>query len=169
MPSLLTRAVLFLSGYIPLFLIFSVQYYPSYQYWALIPLGIGVFAGVGLFGFLLWVKNSAARELTISSVQRRDSEVIAYIFAYVFPFLGLDIENFAGAIGLGIFFVVLMILNVSSNMIHINPVLNLIGYHVYDVEVEGTDSHTLITRRGRLVKGTSLRSVVIGDSLLMEK
>lgn len=159
---------MFLSGYIPLFLIFSVQYFPVYRWWALIPVGVGVLAGLGLIGFLRWVKSSASREVQAGTVQRRDAEVIAYIFAYVFPFLGLDVESFSSAIGLGIFFIVLMILNISSNMIHINPILNLIGYHVYELEIDG-ESHTLVTRRSRLVKGTNIDSVVIGDNLLMEK
>ena len=40
MPSLFARTILFLSGYTPLFLIFTIQYYPKYQYWALIPAGM---------------------------------------------------------------------------------------------------------------------------------
>jgi len=126
MPSALCRAMLFLSGYAPLFLIFSIQFDPHYRGWALIPLAIGLFAILWLLIFLRWVNHGARRSLIVQSVERKDAEVIAYIFAYVFPFLGLKLDDVGNAIGLAIFFVVLMVLNVSSNMIHINPALNIL-------------------------------------------
>ena len=169
MPSAFARAVFFLSGYLPLFLIFTIQFFPDYRYWALIPLAVGVIAAIGLLAFMRWVQTSEARPIEIQSVQRKDAEVIAYIFAYVFPFLGLDIEDASSALGLGVFFMVLMVLNVSSNMIHINPVLNLLGYHLYEVTLAEGDAHTLITRRSRLVRGTQLESVIVGDDISMEK
>lgn len=169
MPSVLARAVLFLSGYLPLFLIFTIQSFPKYRYWALAPLGIGGLAAMGLLTFMRWVQTSEARPIEIQSVQRKDSEVIAYIFAYVFPFLGFDIQDASNALGLAVFFLVLMVLNVSSNMIHINPVLSLLGYHLYEVTLAEGDAHTLITGRSRLVRGTRLESVLVGDGISMEK
>jgi hypothetical protein len=169
MPSVLCRAILFLSGYAPLFLIFSIQFYPHYHFWALVPLAIGLAAFLWLLLFLRWVRKGATRSLIVRSVERKDAEVIAYIFAYVFPFLGLKLDDVANAIGLGIFFVVLMVLNVSSNMIHINPALNLLRYHVYQVTDDTDDTHTVVTRRNRLNTGTELAVVVVGDNLFLEK
>ncbi len=128
MPSILCRSVLFLSGYSPLFIIFTIQYYAKYKLWALLPLMVGAIGVIGLIVFLRWVRSGAPRPLHVESVQRKDAEVIAYIFAYVFPFLNLNVEDTANAVSLVIFFLVLMILNVSSNMIHINPedILNLV-------------------------------------------
>jgi len=169
MPSVFTRTVLFLSGYLPLFLIFSIQYFPKYKYWALAPIGVGALAVLGLLVFLHWVKKSEPRPIEVEAVQRKDAEVIAYIFAYVFPFLGMKIDDTANVLGLGVFFLVLMVLNVSSNMVHINPALNLLGYHVYEVSLSDDETHTLLTRRARLVRGTKLRAVLIGDDFSMEK
>lgn len=169
MPSAFARTILFLSGYVPLFLIFTIQYYPRYGRRALIPFGIGVAAAIGLAIWLRWVKTSSPRPLVVQTVQRKDAEVIAYIFAYVFPFLGLNVEDPASTLGLAVFFIVLMILNVSSNMIHINPALNIIGYHVYEISADDQGGHTLITRRKRLIPSTELKAVRIGDDLWMEK
>lgn len=169
MPSVICRAILFLSGYAPLFLIFSIEFYPHYHWWALIPLAIGVVALIWLLLFLRWVRNGAARPLVLRSVERKDAEVIAYIFAYVFPFLGLKPDDVTHGIGLGIFFFVLMVLSVSSNMVHINPALNLLGYHVYQITDGEGLAHTIVTRRNRINPGTTLNVVVIGDVLSMEK
>jgi hypothetical protein len=115
------------------------------------------------------VRKGEPRPIEVRSVQRKDAEVIAYIFAYVFPFLGMKIEDTSNVLGLGVFFLVLMVLNVSSNMVHINPALNLLGYHVYEVSLADDDTHTLLTRRARLVRGTKLSAVLIGDDFSMEK
>lgn len=168
MPSMVARAILFLSGYAPLFLIFSIQYFDKYGLWALIPAGLGALAMLGLMIWIGWLKNTSAVPVPIRAVRRKDAEVIAYMFAYVFPFLGLDLKDNASTIGLGVFFVVLMVLNVSSNMVHINPMLNLLGYHVYEVDTDSAENHTLITRRSRLVRDTDINAVSIGDDVWME-
>ncbi len=169
MTSIFARGVLFLSGYAPLFAIFSIQYYSQYGICALLPGSLGLIAVLGMFAWIRWVRSAAPVSVSIQNVRRKDAEVIAYIFAYVFPFLGLDLDNDASIIGLGVFFIVLMVLNVSSNMIHINPMLNLFGYHVYEIETDSDECHTIITGRSRLVRGTTLDAVTVGDEIWMEK
>ena len=168
MPSILTRMVLFLSGYFPLLLIFTIRYYEQYGFIAVIPAAVGILAVFGLIAFLNWVKQTNPTELKVQGVQRKDAEVIAYIFAYVFPFLGFDPSDVSSAIGLAVFFVVLMVLNVTANMIHINPMLSVFGYHLYEVVSEG-DTITLITRRARLFRESSLDAVLVGDDVYMER
>lgn len=169
MPSIIARGILFLSGYAPLFAIFSIQYYSKYGNWALLPGLLGLIAVIGMFVWIQWVRRASPVSLSIRSVRRKDAEVIAYIFAYVFPFLGLDLDSDASTIGLGVFFIVLMVLNVSSNMVHINPMLNMFGYHVYEIDTDSEENHTIITGRSRLVRGTTLDAVTIGDEVWMEK
>lgn len=169
MPSVLARATLFLSGYAPLFLIFSIQYFSKYGLWALAPAGLGAIAVVGMIVWIKWLGNTGPVTVPVRAVRRKDAEVIAYIFAYVFPFLGLDLNDNGSTIGLAVFFVVLMVLNVSSNMVHINPMLNLLGYHVYEIDTDTEENHTLITRRSRLARDTDVDAVSIGDEVWMEK
>lgn len=169
MPSVFCRAILFLSGYAPLFLIFFLDFHHRYRWWALVPLSVGSLSFVGLLVFLYWVRTSAPRPIHVKAVERKDAEVIAYMFAYVFPFLDLKIGDPASVIGLSIFFVVLMILNVSSNLIHINPILNLLRYHVYEVTTADEDTITIVAKRNRLVPGIKLDAVTIGDGLFMER
>ena len=169
MPSPLARTVLFLSGYLPLFVIFAVQSFPKYRYWACLPLGVAFLATLGSWIFLRWVDSSAPRPITVRRVHRRDAEVVVYMFAFIFPFLHVDLEAGSNALGLGIFFVVLMTLIVTSNMIHINPTLNLFGWHLYEITLDGGIEHTLLTRRSRLLQGTHLEGVLLGDYFFVEK
>jgi hypothetical protein len=169
MPSLLTKIMLFLSAYSPLLGIFTIQYYKVYSIWILIPFLIGVGSVIWLLIFIRWAGNSAKRQIVVESIQRKDAEVIAYLFTYVLPFLGIKLEEPSTILSLSIFFFILLVINVSSNMIHINPVLNLLGYHVYEVSSNGNLIQTLLSKRNRLVRGTKLDVVLIGDDLLMEK
>lgn len=169
MPSLAIRILLFFSSYFPLFLILSIQNYSQNGSIALIPVSLGVLSCIGLSGFLRWVKGSAARVEKVASVQRKDSEVMAYIFTYIFPFIGIDFGKWATALSLAIFFAMLLVIYVNSNLIHINPVMAVFGYHVYEIETPEGSTHTVISRRSRLIKGQLMRVVMIGDDLFLEK
>jgi hypothetical protein len=59
-------------------------------------------------------------------------------------------------------------LYINSNMIHINPMLNLFGYHLYEVTLEDGDVHSLVTRRRVRYKET-LTVIRLGDEILFEK
>ncbi len=53
-------------------------------------------------------------------------------------------------------------------MIQINPMLNLAGYHMYEIKVQDGGFHSLITKR-RVVLGDTLEVVKAGEDILVEK
>ena len=61
-----------------------------------------------------------------------------------------------------------MILNVNANLIHVNPLFNLMGFHIFDIKGEEGTTYTLITWRPRLRRGTNLKVAKIDDDMLME-
>ncbi len=71
-------------------------------------------------------------------------------------------------VALGIFFVVIGFLYVNSNMIHINPMLNLQGYHLFEVELTDGTSHAVLTKK-RLRGGTAIQAVTIGEHIYLSK
>jgi hypothetical protein len=132
------------------------------------PLAVACLAATWLAVFLRWTQGTASRPLRIASIQSKDAEVMAYVFTYVFPFLGVDLEKPEDAVSLAVFFGVLLVLQVSANLIHINPILSLIGYHLYEVRDETGEDRTLVTRRARVMRGSSINVVMIADDVLME-
>jgi uncharacterized membrane protein len=52
----------------------------------------------------------------------------------VFAFVGLNFSEFADLLIFMIFFGMLAILQMRSEMLHINPLLGLAGYRIYEVE-----------------------------------
>lgn len=168
MGSILARLLLFLSSYFPLSLIFFLIFVEKDLWIAISILTVGV---IGLIGLSLYMQKAdmfGPMQIKITSIQRRDGEAMSYIVTYVIPFLSVPFSGWRQGIALSIFFVVLGILYVNSNMIHINPMLNLAGYHIYEIALEDGSIHSLITKR-RIVRGEILKTIKIGEDILLEK
>jgi len=131
-------------------------------------LAIGVFGLCGMMIFLNQAQRLAAASVKVESVQRLDAQAMSYIVTYVIPFLALPSDTWQRTSSLLIFLFVLCLLYVNSNMIHINPMLNLLGYHLYEITLENGSTHALITRH-RVVRGQSLSAIKVGDDILIAK
>jgi hypothetical protein len=169
MPSIATRLLLFLSSYFPLALIFFVLFIGSHRDAAIATLSLGV---IGLFGMYLYLRMAsrlAPIQVKVVALQRLDAEAMSYIVTYVIPFVAIPFGAWQQGVALVIFFVVLGILYVNSNMIHINPMLNLAGYHLFEVSLDDGSTRALITRRRRINRDAVLAVVKLGDDILLDK
>jgi hypothetical protein len=168
MPSPLIRFLLFLSSYFPLALIFFLLFVSARPWLGATILSVGTIGLIGMAIFLRYAQRIAAFKVNVTGIQRRDGDAMSYIVSYVIPFLSLPFSGWEQGIALSIFFVVLSILYVNSNMIHINPMLNLAGYHLYEVTLEDGGIHSLISKR-RVARGQPLSVIKIGEDILLEK
>jgi len=167
-PSVITRLLLFLSSYFPLSLIFFVILVQDHRH---VAIGILLVGAGGLLWMLLYLRKAqklGGIQLKIAGFHRRDAEAMGYIVTYIIPFLVIPFHGWKEGIALSIFFVVLGILYVNSNMIHINPMLNLFGYHLYEITTEDGGVHSLLARRSIRHQET-IKVVKLGDEILLEK
>ena len=85
-------------------------------------------------------------------------------------FLELDLTNPRKAAALILLFVVLAVLYVNSNMIYINPVLSLAGYHVFEIVDDSGKRSVLITdHRSYIPRGTTLSVASLTNTIVVEK
>ena len=168
MPSSLTRLLLFLSSYFPLSAIFFVILVHDHCCAAIGILAIGVTGLVWMLLYLRKAQSLGAMQVKIAGFQKRDAEAMAYIVTYIIPFMVIPLHEWKEGISLTIFFVVLGILYVNSNLIHINPMLNLFGYHLYEITLEDGGVHSLVARRSIRHRET-VNVVKIGDEIFLEK
>lgn len=167
MPNLLTKLTLFLSSYLPLWLIFAVQFHAKHHsIVAGIVGGFAVFCLLGLFGYISKAKAINPVSLKIAGLNRRDGEAMSYIVSYLLPFIALPSSNTGDLISLGIFIVVLAVLYINSDMIHINPVLNLMGWHIYEVEKDSGQICTVISKQ-KIRVNQEIQVGQIGDDLFI--
>ncbi len=168
MPSLFVRCLLFVSSYFPLTLIFGFLLWEKHLLLASIMLFIGV---SGLVVLLLYFRLIAPRRAQshemITELNPHDGDVLSYVASYLVPFVSFDLTG-TQLWAVIVFLAVLLIIYVNSNMIYINPMLNVLGYHLYEVKIAKNESSFYLLTRKRV----GLRSVIhvarIGDTTFLQ-
>ena len=168
MPSLLIRFLLCVSSYFPLTVIFAIQFFFKGQRWAgIVALAIGAAGLIGISVYLRFARRLNSIHIKIESVTRRDGEAMTYIVSYLLPFIALPSGDTASFVSLGIFLFVLFVLYMNSDMMHINPMLNLSGWHIYEITLPDGETRALVSHR-RARKGRETKVIQMGDDILLE-
>jgi len=158
-----TKICLFLSSYVPLFLILGIELHarePLFLSKVVIPstgvefpisvvsLLLVVFS-VLLGGFLTFLlsfhSGHKVQHMKCENFQQRNELLSSYLLVYVFVFVGLDFSDITDWLIFAVFFGMLAILQMRSEMLHINPLLGLAGFRVYEVE-SGTQTLLVISK-----------------------
>jgi len=168
MSTTLARAILFLSSYVPLTVIFAILFFRDRPLVAAINLGVTLLGLLAVTYFFLATQRFGARQSKVTAVHVRDDQVMSYIMSYLVTFLSIAFSDARQLLALAAFFVILAYIYINANMIHVNPTLNFLGYHLYEVTLEDGETYNLIAR-GRIRRGASLRFVTVGDDILLEK
>ena len=179
MVSSLSKIILFLSSYAPLFVILGFKVFPSrppflvfgatihwwvvsYLFWAL--------AGVSLAAALLFLR-SAARAIAPYSITVRDSrttgETVAYVVTYIVPFVAFDATTWTDWASLGALLGVIAVLYVNSAMIHVNPTLRLFGWRTFQISIGQTDK-VLLTRQKRVHRDQTMNVITLDENVILE-
>jgi hypothetical protein len=169
MPNALTRVVLFCSSYAPLFLILAIRSWVDNRWLAA---SLAAIAAVSVLVLRLFVRKArtlTGQKVAITSVISRDGDAMSYIVTYLLPFLTVDFTKPSDVVSLGIVFGVIGLLYVNSNLIHTNPLLNLVRYHIFEVQDSDGKTTALITRRSYIRNGAELDIVSLGDYVSMER
>src|SRR5262249_24702354 len=160
MSTKLARAILFLSSYAPLTLIFAVLVFSQRPLVAILNLGITLLGLLAAAYFFLRTQRLGARQSKVSAVHVTDDQVMSYIMSYLVTFLSIAFSDTPQLLALAAFFLILAYIYINANMIHVNPALNFLGYHLYEVILEDGDTYNLIAR-GRIRRGADLRFVTV--------
>lgn len=169
MPTLLIRIVLFFSSYSPLALIVAIHLWEHHRRSALGSLAIAVSSVLGLAFFLLKARGLAPSQMHVADVKSRDGDIMSYIVTYVLPFLAVKLEDTVDVLSFGVILVVVGVLYVNSNLIYVNPLLNLRGYHLFEVVDSNRKTVMLVTKSPYIRNESSIRVVSLGDYVVLEK
>ena len=169
MPTIPVRIVLFFSSYAPLFLIVAMRGWRDSRCLAIGLAVVAVVAVLVLFVFLRTARKLAADRITVDSVASRDGDAMSYIVTYLLPFLAVKLNDVTDVGSLGMVLLVIAILYVNSNMIYTNPVLNIAGYHVFEIHDADGKTTALICKRAYIRTGSEIDVISLGDYVLLEK
>ncbi len=124
------KFLLFLSSYIPLFIVLGFLHYTNEVF----VIGIAVVIIITLI-FLGLLFKLAGRigsyPSKITGFKDINDMSLEYIITYIFPLLFLNYTDFGVVAGLLIIFVMIAYIYIRSDLIYMNPILNLLGYNIY--------------------------------------
>jgi len=154
------KILLFLSSYSPLFLLLIIKISDKI---AIIPILLVIVTLIlACIPFLLIkvftkFKNKEA-PVTIKEINYKDGDTMSYVVTYLLPFLSIT-GTPKDVISIFILFFVLMILYINSNLVFINPVLSMFGYHIYEIQTTSNKTLILITKKDQLVVSSQVNLI----------
>jgi len=117
---------------------------------------------VGTYGVLYLKRTEEGRVDVIESAKPRDSEAAAYLVTYVVP-LALPTTDWRDWVAVFLFLLLVAVLYLRSGMDYVNPMLALIGYHLYEATLRDDQVVWLVTRLKVRPKEQVNTVNVIGD------
>jgi hypothetical protein len=130
MPRKWVNVTLFLSSYLPLFILVGVRSIGRSTLIVWVCVGFVVAAVIGTAVFLAAITSRNQLPIEVTSIENRDGDVAGYAATYLLPFVTVftgtwqDLTSLLGFIG------ILGIIYVRSRLIYINPTLALLGFHL---------------------------------------
>jgi MFS family permease len=93
-------------------------------------------------------KYAQSEEVTIKEFERHDKEVLAFLIAYLLPFISADSMTLNGDwLTVGYIFAIIFLVITHAGAFHFNPVMGFLGYHFYAIRNENNAPCLLITRQ----------------------
>lgn len=150
---MLFRFLLFVSSYIPLFIILfikninDIKLASIFMIISILPLIVlKMYIGIPL-------KAEPNKEIKIQEITYKGSEVLNYIVGYIIPFISFNSDvitkdgiSTPDLVAYLILFLVICNLYMSSNLYYVNPVLNLF-YDINSVETEDEKNIIIISKK----------------------
>jgi hypothetical protein len=161
------RVAMFLSSYAPLFILLAYVNRGCAGTW-LVLVGVAAVAVLGLLLVMVEKRGERGPALVVAHSKPQDGEVLAYIASYLIPFLGLDLTKGDDIVLFGGFMLVLMLVYINSNMLLVNPLLSIAGYHSFEVTDPDEHVYSLIARRRELDVGLRIHPAQINRYLRLE-
>lgn len=147
----LIRWILFFIAYYPLFLILLIQNsklidrvfnwdFVNFKFielndtfiWGVI---LGLITFVIIIVFLRFQSNTNTIQYKIISIKDISHETLNYILTYLIAFLSLDMNNPKIILCIGILLFIIGVIYINSNMLYVNPILQLLGFSIYELMV----------------------------------
>ncbi|MFD1569907.1 hypothetical protein [Halorubrum laminariae] len=146
---------LFLSSYIPLWLAMAVKahditytvYGVQFPWISLLFVLMTLISGIVLREAITIRKQKEPKFRDIESYKSRHDLLTSYLIPYIFPFVSLDYALWENWVIFTLFFFVLGAIQIRSAHLHVNPILAVMGYDIYEIKDGGRGTNMLVADR----------------------
>lgn len=142
MLSIISKTIIFISSYIPLYIILFVQYYDFSdklfnQPLLVILLGIILISFMLLIVFIIYIsnKNNMVRTVEVRNAKKLKESNLTYLLSNIIPLIAFDFTNKQQITSFLIIFFVLLMMYVKYSLILYNPTTEILGYTNYSAEL----------------------------------
>ncbi|WP_442954349.1 anti-phage protein KwaA [Paenibacillus sp. MMS18-CY102] len=115
-----------------------------------------------LFIVFMRCKRYGSYQTTVTSITAKNSDVLNYIATYLIPFVTFNTDKLNDLISFIVLMLVLTVVYVNANIFFINPLLNLFGYHVYQI-----NENSIIITKVPILVGMKLDMYTIQDNVFL--
>ncbi len=117
---------------------------------------------------VLAARTAQKHSFSISAFEQNDKEVVAFLLAYLLPFISKDNLGFDGQWLTGTYILVMIFVVIAhTGTLHFNPVMGLLGYHFYGVKNEEGVSYLLISKSELYRPGKQVQAVRIANNIYL--
>lgn len=114
-------------------------------------------------------KKAQKHTLFIQAFERKDQEVLTFLFIYLLPFLRPGGSTFASECITTVYILVIIILAIAhAGAFHFNPVMRLFGYRFYAVKTKHGVSNLLISREDLRRPGQEVQTVSLDWNVYLQ-
>lgn len=115
-------------------------------------------------------KNAQQHLLHVKEFENNDKEVLAFLLAYLLPFISPENMAFEGHCLTGIYILAIIFIVVAhSGALHFNPVMGLLNYHFYEVKNDEGVSVLLISRQEYRRPDFEVQTVRLAHNIYLQK
>lgn len=158
------KTILFLSSYTLLFIILIIRNYTNlYLVYSLT--GLILISNLILIIVIKRCKSLGDEFIKVKSINNKNSLNTAYLVTYIIPFLNIDFTSITDTISLILLFIVIGFLYIKSDMIYVNPMLNLFHYDLIEAKTIKDENILLITKDKEAIEKTKFRRIT--DSIMV--
>jgi putative Mn2+ efflux pump MntP len=113
-------------------------------------------------------QNSQTHLFHVKEFERNDKEVLAFLLAYLLPFVSSENMAFTGEPLTGAYILgVMLLVFAHAGAFHFNPVMGLFGYHFYAAKNGDGVSHLLISKGELRRVGREVRTVRLAHGVYL--
>lgn len=116
-------------------------------------------------------KNAQKHTLTIKEFESNDKEVLAFLLAYLLPFISSKDMAFEGQWLTGAYILAIIFLVIAhAGAFHFNPVMGLVfNYHFYGIKDSEGISCLLISKKELRRVGAEVQTVRLAHSIFLDR
>lgn len=114
------------------------------------------------------IKGTLNLPKKIKKLKNLNYEHLTFLTTYIIPFICFELGDVRNVIIFLFLLIIIGAIYVKTNLFYANPTLALLGYQIYEVETEATDSMILIAQ-GELNEKESFVNLEVGNMVYYAK